>query len=291
MGKPMCHHLMKNGYEMSIYARNKSKVEDTLALGAKFLSIEEIGSSCDVVFIMLGYPHDVKEVALGETGLINYMKSGSILVDHTTSTPALAKEIYEKYKAKGIEVVDAPVSGGDVGAKNGTLVVMCGGENEVFEKAEKVMKHYSSTIRLMGGAGAGQNTKICNQINIAGCIIGTVESMLFAQKAGLDPLSMIEAIEGGSAASFCLKVLGRRMVKRDFDPGFIVEHFVKDMGIALEEANALKLYLPGLSLVRQLYQILVSQGGSRLGTQGLLLALEKLNNMGPADTVNQEQAL
>ena len=279
MGKPMCHYLIKAGYELSVYSRTKSKVEDTIALGAKFLSIEEIGNTCDIIFLMLGYPADVREIALGSSGLVHHMKSGSILIDHTTSSPSLAKEIYEKCKEKGVASIDAPVSGGDVGAKNGTLVVMCGGDSEPFEKAKVVMQKYSSTIKLMGKAGNGQHTKMCNQINIANTMLGVVEGLLYGYKAGLDLDDMIDIIEGGAAMSFSLKVLGRRMLKRNFDPGFFVEHFVKDMSIALEEAQRANLCLPGLSLVKQFYQALMAQGGSKLGTQGLLLALEKLNNV------------
>jgi len=288
MGKPMCQYLMKAGYQVSIFNRTKSKVEDIIAEGATFLQPEELAASCDIVFLMLGYPTDVRETTLGTPGIVNHMKSGSILVDHTTSSPSLAQEIYEKCKEKGIASIDAPVSGGDVGAKNGTLVVMCGGEAEPFEKVKEVMQKYSSTIKLMGKAGNGQHTKMCNQINIASTMLGVVEGLLYGYKAGLNLDDMIDTIEGGAAASFSLKVLGRRMLKRNFDPGFFVEHFVKDMSIALEEAARANLCLPGLSLVKQFYQALMAQGGAKYGTQGLLLALEKLNNVEVVSNPNQQ---
>lgn len=279
MGKSMIQYVIKAGYEVSVFNRTKSKADDVVALGAKFLSPQEIASTCDIVFLMLGYPADVQETVLGSTGIINHMKPGSILVDHTTSSPSLAKEIYEKCKEKNVSSIDAPVSGGDVGARNGTLVVMCGGDSEGFEKAHEVMKKYSSVVKNLGKAGNGQHTKMVNQINIASNMIGVVEGLLYGYKAGLDLSEVINTIEGGAAASFSLKVLGRRMLKRDFDPGFFVEHFIKDMNIALEESARMNLCLPGLSLVKQFYQALVAQGGARLGTQGLLLALEKLNNV------------
>jgi len=279
MGKHMCGHVIRSGYPVNVWNRTKSKTDEAVQMGAKYLPPEQVASSSDILFLMLGYPIDVENMVLSSNGLLNYMRPGSIIVDHTTSSPNLAKLIYEKCKEKGIGSIDAPVSGGDIGAKNGKLVTMCGGDIETFEKAKPVMEKYSSLVKLMGKAGQGQHTKACNQICIANNMIGVVESLVYGYKAGLDLEEVIKTIEGGAAGSFSLRVLGPRMLKRDFDPGFFVEHFVKDMEIALEEARRANLCLPGLSLAKQLYQALMAHGGAKMGTQALILALEKINNI------------
>ena len=279
MGKAMCHHVIKKGYQVNIWNRTKSKTDEAVSMGAKYLDPEEVAARSDVLFVMLGYPQDVKNMILDERALIKYLNPGSILVDHTTSSPSLAKELYTRCKEKGISSIDAPVSGGDVGAKNGTLVTMVGGDPEPFEKAKEVMETYSQTVKLMGGAGQGQNTKACNQICIANNMVGVVEALVFGHKAGLNLEELIKTIEGGAAGSFSLRVLGPRMLKRDFDPGFFVEHFVKDMEIILHEARRNNLCLPGISLSSQLYNALMAHGGAKMGTQALLLALEQLNNV------------
>mgnify|MGYP001000129971 FL=1 len=279
MGKSMCDHLLKAGYPLYVYNRTSSKADDLVAKGAKFMSPAEIAKNCEIIFLMLGYPHDVKKMVLEEGGLLEHLKSGSIIVDHTTSSPSLAQEIYKKCKEKGVSSIDAPVSGGDVGAKNGTLAVMAGGDKEIFDEVTPIMKNYSATMSLLGDAGMGQHTKMFNQICIAGTMIGVVEGLVYGHKAGLDLTQAIKAIENGAAGSFSLKVLAPRMLARNFDPGFFVEHFVKDMEIALDEARRVNLCLPGLSLVKQFYQALMAQGGAKNGTQALLLVLEKLNNI------------
>jgi 3-hydroxyisobutyrate dehydrogenase len=212
-------------------------------------------------------------------GLINNMKSGSYLVDHTSSSPDLAEKIYQAGKEKGISTWDAPVSGGDVGAKNGQLVVMVGGPEEGFDTVKKIMDTYSKQVALMGGAGKGQHTKMTNQIILAGNMIGCCEGLLYAYKAGLDQNAIITLLGGGAASSFSLCNLGPRIVKGDFEPGFYVEHYVKDMGIALNECKKMNIKLSGLELVYSYYEIMMKDGLAKKGTQGLYLALEKLNGI------------
>ena len=279
MGKSMCCHILKAGYQVNIWNRTKSKTDEAVSQGANYLLPEEVAEKSDVLFLMLGYPQDVKNMIMDERNLLKYMKAGSILVDHTTSSPSLARQIHAQCKAKNVGALDAPVSGGDVGAKNGTLVTMVGGDVEHFDQVKRIMSTYSQTVKLLGKAGQGQNTKACNQICIANNMIGVVEALVFGYKAGLDLNEVINTIEGGAAGSFSLRVLGPRMLKRDFDPGFFVEHFVKDMEIILNEARKSNLCLPGVALASQLYQSLMAHGGARMGTQALLLALEEINNI------------
>lgn len=279
MGKSMCKHLLKAGYSLSVFNRTKSKADELVAAGASFLTPREIAKKCDAVFLMLGYPHDIEDVVFNKDAIINYLKPGSYLIDHTTSSPRLAEKIYNECKSKEIFSLDAPVSGGDIGAREGKLVVMTGGDQQVFDKIKPIFEKYGTNIKLMGGAGKGQHTKMVNQIAIVNNMQGVVETLIYAYKAGLDLEKVIETIGGGAAASFSLNVLGPRMLKRDFAPGFYVEHFIKDLEIALEEAKKMNLCLPGLALVKQFYQSLAAMGGDKMGTQALLLVLEKLNNV------------
>jgi 3-hydroxyisobutyrate dehydrogenase len=275
MGKSMCKHLLAAGYELSIYNRTESKTTELQELGAKFMDPKAIGETCDAVFLMLGYPQDVKEVI---EAILPTMKA-KYLVDHTTSSPDLADWIFKECQSKGIHSWDAPVSGGDIGAREARLVVMCGGEEQEFDKVTEVMKKYSKEIRLMGTAGRGQHTKMTNQIFIAGGIIGVVEGMIYAYKAGLDLTKTVELLGGGAASSFSLNVYGPRIIKKDFEPGFYVEHFFKDMGIALEESNRMGLKLRGLELAMELYKYMIDEGLGKKGIQGLYIAIEKLNNI------------
>ena len=228
---------------------------------------------------MLGYPYDVKDMVFNpETGILNDMKQGSFLVDHTTSSPGLAEEIAKACAERGVGSIDAPVSGGDIGARNGTLVVMMGGSQEAVDVCLPLMKCYSSECKLMGAPGAGQHTKMANQIMIASTMVGLCESLIYGHKAGLPLDQLIVLLQGGAANSFSLSRLAPRMLKRDFDPGFYVEHFVKDLGIALEEGRRMNISMPGTALAQQLYHAMMAQDRGRLGTQGLLLCLEQLNN-------------
>jgi len=280
MGKSMCKHLLKAGYELMVFNRTESKTTELVELGAKFADPKTIAQNCNFIFLMVGYPRDVEDMAFNsEYGVIHHMKPGSFLVDHTTSSPDLAERIFESGQAKGIKVWDAPVSGGDVGARDGKLVVMVGGPEEDFDHVRTIMNHYSKQISLMGPAGKGQHTKMTNQIILAGNMIGCCEGLLSAYKAGLDRNAIISLLGGGAASSFSLLNLGPRIVKEDFEPGFYVEHYVKDMEIALAECEKMNIKLRGLELVHSMFKIMMEDGLSKKGTQGLYLALEKLNNI------------
>jgi 3-hydroxyisobutyrate dehydrogenase len=276
MGKSMCKHLLNAGYDLSVYNRTLSKVEELATMGAKISDIKTIGQSCDVVFLMVGYPSDVKQTV---DELLPNMKEGSYLVDHTTSSPDLAVAIHAEATKRNIYSWDAPVSGGDIGAREGRLVVMVGGQEEKFDVVKDIMQKYSSKINLMGGPGLGQHTKMTNQIFIAGGIIGVCEGLLYAYKAGLDLTKTVELLGGGAASSFSLNVYGPRIIKKDYEPGFFVEHFFKDMGIAIEESRRMGLKLRGLELAIELYKYMINEGLGRKGIQGLYMALEKLNNI------------
>ncbi|CAD8100431.1 unnamed protein product [Paramecium primaurelia] len=278
MGVSMCKHILKAGHKLRIYNRTVAKAQPLIEEGAEFVQPKELAENSDIVFLMLGYPKDVEEVVLGENGILNHMKKGTVLVDHTTSSPELAVRIFKEANEKGIDSIDAPVSGGDIGAREGRLVVMCGGEQKALDRINDVLKVYSANVQLMGNAGLGQHTKMVNQIVLAGNMIGTVEGLLYGHKCGLNLEQLINTIKSGAANSTAWSVLGLRMVKGDFEPGFYVEHYIKDLSIAINEANRMNLSLPGLALVKQFYHALVAQGGGRNGTQALLLALERLNN-------------
>ncbi|HDZ91535.1 MAG TPA: NAD(P)-dependent oxidoreductase, partial [Deltaproteobacteria bacterium] len=228
----------------------------------------------------VGHPEDVREVYLGEGGILTGKPACSVVVDMTTSQPSLAKVIFEEAGKRGIDSLDAPVSGGDVGARDAKLAIMVGGKREIFEKVLPLFQLMGPTISFMGGPGAGQNTKVCNQILVAGTMIGTCESLLYASRQGLDQQQVIDIVGKGAAASWSINNLGPRIARGDFDPGFFVEHFIKDMGIALAEAQAMGLSLPGLALAQQLYIAVKAQGHGRSGTQALFLALEALSGGG-----------
>lgn len=270
--------MSKLGHETLVYNRTKSKAQTLLDNGAVYKQPQEIAREADFIFLMLGYPHDVESMTLGSEGIVQHMKEGSVLVDHTTSSPKLAELISEEAKQRGVGSIDAPVSGGDVGAKAGQVVTMCGGEPDVFDKTLPLLETYSKGVELLGGPGKGQHTKCVNQIMIATTMVGVAEAMIYSHKAGLDIGAWLELINGGSAGSFSLEKLGPRMLRRDFDPGFYVEHFVKDLGIALDEAKNMGVTIPGTAQAHQLYTALKANDGGRLGTQALLNVLESLNN-------------
>ncbi|CEG36706.1 3-hydroxyisobutyrate dehydrogenase [Plasmopara halstedii] len=281
MGASMCGHLINHGYEITVYNRTLSKCDGLREMGARVAgSPAEVAQNSDIVFIMVGYPRDVKSVVLdADSGLLSRMKTGSIIVDMTTSSPALAKKIYDVAKLKGVLTLDAPVSGGDVSARDATLSIMVGGDLESVYVTMPFLSIMGKSVQHMGPAGAGQHTKMMNQILIATSMIGVVESLLYAKKCGLDMDEAIRAVSAGVAGSWSISKMGPRILKRDFDPGFFVEHFLKDMGIALKEAERMELSLPGLSLAHQLYVAVKAQGHGRLGTQALMLALEHLNGI------------
>lgn len=278
MGRWMCQHLMDLGYSMTVYNRTKSKSQPLIDAGATWAdSPSGVASASDVIFTIVGFPPDVREVYLGDSGILKGAKSGSIVVDMTTTEPSLAQEIYAEAKEQGVASVDAPVSGGDVGAREARLSIMVGGDEAAVQAVMPLFSAMGKNIVHQGGAGAGQHTKMCNQITISGTMIGVCEGLIYGHKAGLDLETMLSSISGGAAACWSLDNLAPRVLKRDFDPGFFVEHFIKDMSIALDEARKMNLSLPGLALVHQLYTAVQAQGHGRLGTQALLLALEQMS--------------
>ncbi len=279
MGNAMCGHLMSAGHQLFVYNRTRSKADNLVERGAHWCdSPKELAQNCDVIFSIVGFPPDVETVLLGEQGVLAGAKAGSIIVDMTTSSPELARTIYEAAGKQGVAALDAPVSGGDVGAREGTLAIMVGGDREVCERVRPLFQAMGENISYMGGAGAGQHTKMCNQILVAGTMIGTVESLLYAERMGMDLDAVIDVIGQGAARSWMINNLGRRIAKGDFNPGFYIKHFVKDMGIALAEAQRMNLSLPGLALVNQFYIVAQAMGYENLGTQGLYRVLARINN-------------
>lgn len=280
MGSSMVGHLLEAGFAATVYTRTKSKAKGVLSKGAQWAdSPKAVAQASDVVFTIVGFPHDVREVILGEDGALAGCKPGNVLVDMTTSDPSLAAEIAEAARAKGVHSVDAPVSGGDVGAKNGTLSIMIGGEKEVVDVLKPCWQAMGKTVVHQGPAGAGQHTKMVNQILIATNMIGVCEAMLYGYKAGLDLPTVLESVGSGAAGSWSLSNLGPRIMQNNFDPGFFVEHFIKDMGIALAEAKQMNLSLPGLALAHQLYLAVKAQGHGKDGTHALQLALAQLSHV------------
>jgi 3-hydroxyisobutyrate dehydrogenase len=280
MGNSMAGHLLAAGFAVSVYSRTKAKSEALLAKGAGWAdSPKSLAQQSDVIFAIVGFPSDVREVMLGANGALAGSKAGNVLVDMTTSEPSLAVEIAEVAKAKGVFSVDAPVSGGDIGAKNAALSIMVGGDKEIVEALQPCFSAMGKTIIHQGGPGAGQHTKMVNQILIASNMVGVCEALLYGYKSGLDLETVLKSVSVGAAGSWSLSNLGLRIMANNFDPGFFVEHFIKDMGIALDEAKRMNLSLPGLALANQLYISLKAQGGGRLGTHGLQLALSRMSGM------------
>jgi 3-hydroxyisobutyrate dehydrogenase len=277
MGKSMAGHLMDKGFAMTVYNRSQEKATPLIDKGAKWAATpKQVAENSDVVFSIVGFPIDVRKVILGDDGALAGLKSGGILVDMTTSEPSLAVEIATAAKAKGVGSVDAPVSGGDVGAKEARLSIMVGGDKEVVDALKPCFEAMGKTIVHQGPAGAGQHTKMVNQILIASGMVALCEALLYGHKAGLDLNTVLQSVGGGAAGSWSLANYGPRIIANNFDPGFAVEHFVKDMGIALDEAKRMGLVMPGLALAHQLYVSLRSTGRGRYGTQSLQLALSEL---------------
>jgi 3-hydroxyisobutyrate dehydrogenase len=280
MGRWMCQHAIQKGYAATVYNRSRDKAQPLLDLGAAFAdSPKAVAERSDIVFAIVGFPKDVREVFLGPAGALAGSEPGTILVDMTTSDPSLAKEIHQAAKAKGVYALDAPVSGGDVGAKNAALSIMIGGDKDVVEAVAPVFEAMGKTIVHQGPAGAGQHTKMVNQILISSTMVALCEGLLYAYKAGLDLETVLKSVSVGAAGSKSLDIYGPRLLARNFEPGFYVEHFIKDMGIALAEAERMNLCLPGLALTKQLYEAVRAQGHGRKGTQVLLLALEAISNV------------
>lgn len=271
MGASIVKHLLNAGYSVNVYNRTKSKTDELVSLGATWYDTpKEVTTNSDVVFSMVGYPKDVEEIYYGNDGIFSGDVEGKILIDMTTSTPSLAKKIEQTAEEKGAYSLDAPVSGGDLGAKNGTLTTMVGGKKDVYDKVEAILNVFSSKVNLQGEAGSGQHTKMANQIMIAGTMTGMTELLVYAKSAGLDLDKVLDTVGGGSAANWSLTNYAPRILKNDFTPGFFVKHFLKDLNIALEEAEKMSLDLPATKEARNLYQALVDKGFENDGTQALI---------------------
>lgn len=280
MGRSMCGHLLTAGYKVTLFTRTQSKAGELMEKGAAWAETpRDVAAASDIVFSIVGFPDDVREVLLGEEGALAGCKKGNVLVDMTTSKPSLAVEIAERAAERGVVSIDAPVSGGDVGARNATLSIMIGGDAKTVEALEPVWITMGSKWVLQGGPGAGQHTKMVNQVLIASGMIGVCEGLLYGFKAGLDLEKVLESVASGAAGSWSLSNYGPRMIAGNFDPGFFVEHFLKDMAIALEESRRMGLALPGLALAEQLYRAVAAQGYGRNGTHALMLALAKISGI------------
>ena len=270
MGKSMASNIIAAGYQLAVYSRTKQKAEELLDKGAVWAdSPKDLAQKADVIISIVGYPHDVEEIYLGPEGIVNHGKEGLYLIDMTTSKPSLAKEIYIKAKEKGMHALDAPVSGGDIGARNGSLAIMAGGDEEAFQAVLPILQAMGTNIVYQGPAGSGQHTKMCNQIVIASNMIGVCEALVYAEKAGLQPDRVLESISTGAAASWSLSNLAPRILNEDYTPGFFVKHFIKDMKIALDEAKEMDVSFPGLSLSKEMYEEIERKGEGDSGTQAL----------------------
>jgi 3-hydroxyisobutyrate dehydrogenase len=280
MGASMCGHLIDAGYFATVYNRTRQKAEPLLAKGAAWADgPRAVAEVSDVVFTIVGYPKDVRNVILGPDGVLAGCEAGNVIVDMTTSEPSLAAEIAEKAAQNDVHSVDAPVSGGDVGAREARLSIMIGGEKQVVEALQPCFQAMGKTIVHQGGPGAGQHAKMVNQVLIASGMVGVCEGLLYGYRAGLDLETVMQSVASGAAESWSLSKLGPRIIAGNFDPGFFVEHFIKDMGIALEEAKRMRLSLPGLALAHQLYLSLQALGHGRDGTHALELALAQMSGI------------
>ena len=280
MGLSMCRHMLGGGFEVDVFNRTPERAEPLLELGARWRdSPAEVAAEADAMFTIVGYPADVREVVLGADGAMAALRPGSLLIELTTSEPSLAEEIYEAGRERGVEALDAPVSGGDVGARAGELSVMVGGTPEGFTRAEPLMQPFSRRITLQGGPGAGQHTKMANQIAICSGMVGVCEALLYAYRADLDLQAALETIVAGAGNSWSLENYGPRLLAGDTAPGFKVDHFVKDLGVALAESRRMELELPGLALAEELYRRAQDQGLGELGTHSLLLALAEMSSV------------
>ncbi len=279
MGASMCGHLMKAGFAASVYSRTKEKAQGLLNEGATWAdSPRQVAEQSDVVFAIVGFPNDVREVFLcPEHGALAGSNAGNILIDMTTSQPSLAIEMFEQAKSQGVHMLDAPVSGGDKGAREGILSIMIGGESAVVEALQPCWSAMGKTIVHQGPAGSGQHTKMVNQVLISTMMIGVCEALIYGFRAGLDLPTVLKSVGSGAAGSWSLTNLGPRIIDNNFDPGFFVEHFVKDMGIALAESRRMGLSMPGLALAEQLYQSVKAKGWGREGTHALTLALAEMS--------------
>lgn len=276
MGQSMAGHLIDGGYSLVVYNRTKEKANPLLEKGAEWAdTVADVAKKANVIITIVGYPKDVEEVYLSPEGLIANAKEGTYLIDMTTSSPSLAVRIYEEAKKRNMHALDAPVSGGDIGAREARLSIMVGGDQEAFDAVKPIFELMGKNIVLQGGPGAGQHTKQCNQIALASTLMGAVESMIYAKKAGLDPMRVLKSIETGAAGSWQLSNLAPKMTSGDFDPGFYIKHFIKDMVIGLEAAKEMGIELPGLELVKSHNDKLAEMGYEDLGTQAMYKLYDK----------------
>lgn len=275
MGKSMAGHLIDKGYEVNVYNRTKSKADDLVEKGATWCdTIATLSEKSDIIISIVGYPKDVESIYLSHDGILNHAKANSIVIDMTTSSPALAHDIYEKAKERNIKSLDAPVSGGDVGAKNAALTIMVGGDQEAYNQVEDIFNLLGKNVVYQGKSGNGQHTKLSNQIAIAAGMLGVAEAIIYAEEAGLDIDKVFNSIEHGAAGSWSLSNLGPRMVKEDYAPGFYVKHFIKDMKLAIEESEKMGLYMPGLLKAKEVYDALSEAGYDDNGTQAVIQLLK-----------------
>lgn len=271
MGQSMAKNILRAGYPLQVYTRTKKKAEQLVEQGAVWKNtVQELASDCDVIITIIGYPQDVEQVYLGQDGIIQSARPDTYIIDMTTSKPALAKKIYEEAKGKKLFALDAPVSGGDIGAREARLAIMVGGDKDAYEYCLPIFETMGQNIVYQGEAGSGQHTKMCNQIAIAAGMIGVCEAIAYAESSGLDPANVLKSISTGAAGSWSLSNLAPRMLADDFEPGFFVKHFIKDMGIALEESGNMDLQTPGLKLAHDLYEKLAQSGEENSGTQALI---------------------
>lgn len=281
MGRSMAGHILKAGYPLSVFTRTRTKAQPLLDAGAEWAeSPQRLAARCDVVIGIVGLPSDVREVFLGREGVLSADRRPAVVIDMATSEPALAVEIYESARRLGVAALDAPVSGGDVGARNATLSIMVGGDRSTFDAVLPLFHCMGKTVVYQGPPGSGQHTKMVNQTLIAGALSGVCEALLYARRAGLDPTKVLQSVGGGAAASWQLANLAPRIIAGDFEPGFFVEHFVKDLAIVLEEARRMKTAMPVTGLVAQLFNSVQALGLSDKGTHALMLALERINRPG-----------
>jgi 3-hydroxyisobutyrate dehydrogenase len=270
MGRSMAMNLMKAGYKLHLHTRTKATATALIDAGGTWHdSPATLAKACDVIITIVGMPHDVESVYLGSDGLIANARPETLLIDMTTASPTLARRIFESGQAKGIGCLDAPVSGGDIGAREARLSIMVGGDEEIYSRALPILESMGKNVVHQGPAGSGQHTKMANQIAIAAGMLGVCEALAYAKRAGLDQETVLKSIGSGAAGSWSLSNLAPRMIAGDFSPGFYVKHFIKDLGIAIESAKEMDLKTPGLELAMQMYQKLATQGGENLGTQGL----------------------
>lgn len=278
MGRWMAGHVLSAGHSLSVNNIPKEATAPLVSSGAIFKTPIEIAQSCDIVFTMVGFPHELRELVLGPSGFLRHMPENTILVDHTTSSPSLSVEIAQAANEFGVKTLDAPVSGGDQGARDGKLAIFVGGEPATYNKVETILKLYGANVQVIGGHGDGQHTKLTNQIALTGVLVGMVEAFMYASKAGLDLAKVANLIGSGAAGSMYFKAMAPKLLSRDHAPGFYVKHFVKDLGIALDECRRMNITLPGTTLANEFYRSMVANGEENLGVHALIRVLERLNN-------------